>query len=136
MEPISFIVGAIASGAAAGAKEVASQSVKDAYQFLKKKLLARYGEKGDVADAVEKLEKNPESKARKDLLHEELQGVKISEDDELVNLASKLSEEVKASTGGSVEKYSATQSGGGVLVQGKNNTVAGQGGTAIGGNAN
>lgn len=41
MEPVSIIMAALAAGAAAGATEVASQAIKDAYEGLKALVLKR-----------------------------------------------------------------------------------------------
>jgi hypothetical protein len=51
MEPISIIMAALAAGAAAGATEVASQAIKDAYEGLKALVLKRFEGK-PVAEAA------------------------------------------------------------------------------------
>jgi hypothetical protein len=45
MEPITAIIGAIAAGAAAAAKDTASQAVKDAYSGVKSMILEHFSNK-------------------------------------------------------------------------------------------
>ena len=73
MEPISIIVGALVTGATAAGKEVAVQAVKDAYEGLKGMIAEKFGSKAEVKDALQKVEKVPESEARKAFLKEELE---------------------------------------------------------------
>ena len=47
MEPVTLIVGALAAGAAAAAKDTASQAVKDAYGGLKSLILKQFTDKKD-----------------------------------------------------------------------------------------
>ena len=70
MDPITtFIVTALAAGAAAGLTATAEQAVKDAYSGIKQWIQDRYA---GVELAV--LEKDPKSATRRDLLAEELTG--------------------------------------------------------------
>ena len=73
MDPISIIVGALVTGATAAGKEVAVQAVKDAYEGLKGMIVEKFGSKAEVKDALQKVEKVPESEARKAFLKEELE---------------------------------------------------------------
>jgi len=79
MDPITFIVAALAAGAAAGLTATAEEAVKDAYAGLKQWLQDRYA---NVELAV--LEKDPKSTTRRDLLAEELQAADAGADDELL----------------------------------------------------
>ncbi len=45
----------------AGAASVASAAVKDAYQGLKKLIVARFKSKSDIEGAIESVEQKPES---------------------------------------------------------------------------
>lgn len=80
MDPITtFIVTALAAGAAAGLTATAEQAVKDAYSGIKQWIQDRYA---GVELAV--LEKDPKSATRRDLLAEELQAANADTDAELV----------------------------------------------------
>jgi hypothetical protein len=85
MEPISAIVAALALGAAAAAKDVGGEAVKDAYAGLKALIARRYPQV-----SVEQLEKAPESKNRRAVVEEDLQAANGAEDSELAGLAAKL----------------------------------------------
>ncbi len=90
MDPVTAIVAAIALGAAAGAKDVATQAIKDAYAGLKSLIASRYP-KVDVAA----LEKAPESKARRSVVEEDLQAGAAGGDAELAAAARRLVELVQ-----------------------------------------
>jgi disulfide oxidoreductase YuzD len=70
MEPITFtaIVAWISIGIATGATQAVGE---DAYQQLKAVLKRKFGDDSDIVEAVDKLEKKPDSEARKELLREE-----------------------------------------------------------------
>ncbi len=87
MEPISAIVTALALGAAAGTKDIATQLVKDAYAALKALFKSRYPKV-----SVEQLEQAPESKNRRGVVEEDLQSSNAGHDQELVEAARKLIE--------------------------------------------
>ena len=89
MEPISAtIVAAIAGGAALALKDVANKAVSDAYQGIKKLVIDRYKRKA----SIEALEEDPESSTAQKLLAEGLEKTKAVEDNEVIELAKKLSE--------------------------------------------
>jgi hypothetical protein len=67
MEPISLLVTAIVSGAAAALDGTAKQAVKDAYEGLKTLIRRKWG---DVN--VESVERDPKSVARREVLKEDL----------------------------------------------------------------
>jgi hypothetical protein len=73
MDPISIIALALVAGAAASAKDVAAQVVKDGYAGLKALIVRKFGGKGDVQNAVEQIGKKPDSEARQAVVKEELQ---------------------------------------------------------------
>lgn len=66
MDPVSLIVAAVVTGAAAGLKEQAQMAVRDAYQALKRLIFQRHG------IDVEPVERKPGSKPKQDSLHEDL----------------------------------------------------------------
>ena len=60
MDPVTVIVSALVAGAAAGAKDTASQAVKDAYNGLKTLIQQRFSGKPEAEMALAQHEKKPE----------------------------------------------------------------------------
>ncbi len=58
MDPVSLVLTALATGAAAAAKDTASQGVKDAYAGLKTLVLKRFEKKPQAEMALEEYEKD------------------------------------------------------------------------------
>jgi hypothetical protein len=112
MEPITTaIVSAITAGAAVGAFDVgktavgdvysgAKQVIVDTYNGLKALITRKYGADSDLVDAIEGVEKRPDSDARKATLQEEVDRAKAEEDQEITGAAQKLLELLKAQPGG------------------------------------
>jgi hypothetical protein len=90
VDPITIIVGALVAGVAAAAKPTAEQAVKDAYAGLKALIQRRFGERGDVAAAVQQVESKPESEPRQAVLKEELAEAGAAEDAEVLAAAKEL----------------------------------------------
>ncbi|GBC59994.1 hypothetical protein DENIS_0936 [Desulfonema ishimotonii] len=61
MEPVTLIIGALAAGATAAAKDTASQAVKDAYNGLKSLIQKQFADKGNAEGemALTKYEEKP-----------------------------------------------------------------------------
>lgn len=121
MDPVTLIVAALATGAAAAAKDVGGDAVKSAFNGLKALIAKKFGGKPDVTEAVAKVEQKPESEGRKETLKEELQAAGADKDQELlaeVQKFLKLLEEKGVSTGVSqaIGTASATASQGGTAV--------------------
>lgn len=133
MDPISIIALALAAGAAAAAKDVAAQAVKDGYAGLKALIIRKFGGKGDVQTAVEQMEKKPDSEARQELVKEELQTAGADQDDEILNQAQVLLELLKQHDAQTVTTYSASLTGDGAIAQGPGAAAAGARGIAVGG---
>jgi hypothetical protein len=122
MDPVTLIVTALATGAAAAAKDIGGDAVKSAFKGLKNFIAQKFGGKPDVAEAVTKVEQNPESNGRKETLKEELQAVGADKDEELLKLVQSflaLLEKNGVPTGVSQSIGTAT-------------ATASQGGTAVG----
>jgi hypothetical protein len=85
MDPVSFIVAAIAAGAAAGLKETAAAAVKDAYSGVKVWIQNRYR---GVDLGV--LEQKPGSEAKRASLAEDLEDADAGSDAELLELTRQL----------------------------------------------
>jgi hypothetical protein len=118
MDPLQIITTAVAVGGAAGAKATAEHAVKDAYAALKSLLVKKFGKKGDTAGAIKNVEANPESKARRAVLREELEAAGAGKDQEVVDKATDLLKLVESrspgATGGLVGQIDAA--GGKVVV--------------------
>jgi hypothetical protein len=81
MEPISAIVTALALGAASALKDVAGQGIKDAYAGLKALIQRKYAQV-----PLAQLEAKPDSKARREVVEEELTAAGAVHDEELLQL--------------------------------------------------
>lgn len=99
---------------------LSKEAIKDSYGALKAALQNKFGEKKDLVDAVNKLEEQPDSKARKALLEEEVDKAKVNDDPEILKLAQALLDKIKEQPGGqqvitqtiSHVKYAATSGSG------------------------
>jgi hypothetical protein len=81
MDPITVtIVSAIAAGATAGASEVATSAIKDAYTGLKRLIVDGYR---NVAPFVDAVEADPASKPEQTVLAKQLDQAGAAKDDEL-----------------------------------------------------
>jgi len=94
MDPITL---AIVTGLAI---PTAKDVITDSYQALKAVLKKKFGDQSDVVDAVEKLEKKPDSEARKATVQEEIENAKVNDDPEIVKLAQELLNKLKEQPGG------------------------------------
>jgi hypothetical protein len=81
MDPITItIVSALAAGAAAAAKDVATDAIKDAYSGLKRLIIDRYQNAAPLADLVEA---DPSSTPEQTVLARQLDQVGAAKDNEL-----------------------------------------------------
>jgi len=90
MDPITIIVIALATGAAAGLKPTAENVIKDTYTGIKTLIRRRYGRVD-----LDVLETDPASQARQDVIKEELQKTEAGQDEELLRKAQALLDEIK-----------------------------------------
>lgn len=74
--------------------------IKDSYNALKSAIAKKFGSKSDVVDAIDRLEKKPDSEGRKSTVQEEIEQAKVNEDSEIVKLAQDLLEQLKDQPGG------------------------------------
>jgi hypothetical protein len=133
VDAISIIALALVAGAAASAKDVAAQAVKDGYAGLKALIVRKFGSKGDVQNAVEQMERKPESEARQDMVKEELQTAGADKDEDVLKQAQALIELLKQHGAPTVTTYSATLIGDGAIAQGPGAVAASKGGLVISG---
>ncbi len=104
-------------------------AVKDCYEGLKGKLKKKFGEKSDLVEAVDKLEKKPDSEARKGMLQEEIEAAKAHKDTEIIQLAQVLLDKIKEQSSG--QKNIDTRD---IDVTNKDVTTKGEGNVTFSGN--
>ena len=93
MDPITTaIVAALAN--------LSQDACKDGYVALKDALKKKLGDKSDLVDAVDKLEKKPDSEARKATLQEEVEIAKVNDDPDIRKLVQDLLDKIKEQPGG------------------------------------
>lgn len=91
MEPVTTaVIGAASAGLAAGATDIGKKAVVDAYSGFKKLITDKFGSDSELVDAVEKVEKNPDSKGRQMTLEEEVANAGADKDGEVVKAAQEL----------------------------------------------
>jgi hypothetical protein len=74
--------------------------VTDSYTELKAALKKKFGDKSDLVDAVEQLEKKPDSEARKATVQEEVETAKVNDAPDVVKLAQDLLDKIKEQPAG------------------------------------
>jgi hypothetical protein len=117
------IVAALAAGAASGLTTVGEQAISDAYSKLKALLGKKFGGKSRVVKAVKELETNPKSAGRKEVVKEEVAAAKADQDEELLELARSLLDDLQALPGGS-QIIQAAMGDQNIQVAGDGNTVS------------
>ena len=132
MDPLTVIISALTAGAAASAKDVVAQAVKDGYVGLKALIVRQFGQKADVEAALEGVEKKPDSEARQAVLKEELETAGAAQDAEVIRQAQALLDLLKQHGLVSGPSYQATVKGSGAIAQGEGAVAAGAGGVAVG----
>jgi hypothetical protein len=139
MDPVTLIVSAVALGAAAGAKDVVPQAIKDAYAGFKALVVRKLGgaaNAANVEDAVKQVEDKPESEGRKAVLQEEIEAAKPAIDPELIAKAEALLKQLQeAGQAPAGVSYTATLTGSGAIAQGPGAIAGGPGSTIISGNS-
>lgn len=93
MDPITLVVAAFVAGLSSGVTEVAKVTVMDTYKAFKERLAIKTAVSDDAKDALEKVEKEPQSKARQDFLKEELVKLRVDNDQQLIEMAKTLLEQ-------------------------------------------
>jgi hypothetical protein len=79
---------------------LSKDAIKDSYDALKNSLKKQFGEESDLVNAVNELEKKPDSKARKDTVQEEVETAKANDNPEILKLAQVLLDKIKEQPGG------------------------------------
>jgi len=133
MDPLTVILTAVVSGAAAAATDLASQAVKDGYAAIKNLIASKFGKQPNVEGALNGVEGNPESEVWQAALKEELAKIKVEQDQQLVQQAQALLDLLNKEGFVSGPSYRATVSGSGAIAQGEGAVAAGERAVAIGG---
>jgi hypothetical protein len=94
MDPITTAI------VAALANSLSQNVCKDSYGALKDALKKKFGHQSDLVDAVDKLEKKPDSEARQDILQEEVEIAKANDDPDIRKLVQDLLDQIKEQPGG------------------------------------
>jgi hypothetical protein len=77
LDPISVaIIAALSAGVTSATTDITKQGILDGFNHLKMLIGRKFGNNADVAQAISKLQDDPSSQARKDLLVEELSKVR------------------------------------------------------------
>lgn len=84
---------------------MAKDVIKDGYDALKAALKKKFGDQSDVVNAVEQLEKKPDSEGRKATLQEEVENAKIYNDPQMVKLAEELLKHLETEELATASKY-------------------------------
>jgi hypothetical protein len=132
MEPITSVVTALVTGAAHATKGVGKQAVKAGYLTLKTMTVKKFGDRGEVRDAIVQMEKRPDSEARQAVLKEELERAGADEDADLVGKAREFLDLLKQQGLSRGVSYSTIMTGSGAITQGPGAVTAGAGGVAVG----
>ncbi len=91
MDPVSVIVTALATGAAAGLKPTAEKFIKDAYEGIKSLITRKYSSKVNVG----LLDGDPASKLKQEVVKEDLAKAGAGADSELLAQAKAILELIK-----------------------------------------
>jgi hypothetical protein len=134
MDPLTLIVTALVTGAAAAAKDVGGEAVKNAYNGLKTLTSEKFGAKANVETAIASIEQKPDSDNRKGVLKEELEAAGADKDAELLKQAQALVELLKKNGMETGVSYAATNTDSGAIAQGPGAIAGGQGSIVARGN--
>jgi hypothetical protein len=93
MDPITTII-------VAAITNLSKDVIKDSYDALKSGFRKKFGEGSDLVDAIDQLEKKPESAARKATVQEEVENVNVNEDPDILQLAQNLRDKIREQLGG------------------------------------
>ncbi|MEH2405796.1 hypothetical protein [Nostoc sp.] len=112
MDPITTVIVAAVNTLGKGV-------IEDGYNALKNAFKKKLGEKSDLINAVDGLEKKPDSEGRKATLQEEVEIAKVNDDPEILQLAQYLLDKIKEQPGGQeIIKQTQTNTVSGVNVGG------------------
>lgn len=101
MDPLTLaIIGAVSAGAVSGLTEVGKTAITDAYEGLKSLIKQKFGSDSGIVEAVDKLEKKPDSAGWQETLGDEVKNAGADRDSELTAAAEALLSKIKELPGG------------------------------------
>ena len=130
MDPITLIVTAIASGAAAGASGVATEAVRDAYAGFKALVIRKFGSTGAVEANLQQVETEPENEIWQAALQQGLVQAGADSDQEVLTQAQALLDLLAELDLYAGPTYAAHVEGSGAIAQ-DHSVAAGGGGVAV-----
>ena len=129
MDPLTaVIIAAAVTGFTTGTTQVVAERLFDGtYSKLKKLIHNKFGKDSDLADAVDKLEKDPNSKPRQGLVEEEVGKAGAAEDKELLAAAKALKDALESTAEGkdAISKYHISMTNSQAAVIGDNAKIKG-----------
>jgi len=97
MDPITAsIAAALALGVTSGITDATKKAVSDGYESVRALMKRKFGHERDVIEAMDKLQNNPQSKARQEILAEEMAKTVATKDSEMLAAANGLLEIIRA----------------------------------------
>jgi hypothetical protein len=97
MDPITTaIAGALTLGVTTGIADATKIAVSDGYESVKALMKRNFGHERHVIEAINKLQDNPQSKARQEVLAEEIAKTTAAKDSEMLAAANGLLEIIRA----------------------------------------
>ncbi len=125
MDPVSILVEVIKTASTAMGQNLASETIRDLYRQLKEKLRGT-----SVDEAVDQLEKTPDSLGRQMVLQEELEKTGQAESAALKETADLLNKALQDQGLAAGQTIQASLKGGGAIAQ-RDSVAAGKGGIAV-----
>lgn len=93
MDPI------ITTAIVAAMANLSKDAIKDSYGALKAALQKKFGDKSDLVEAIDKLEKSPDRDDRKATVRTEVEIAKVNDDPEILKLAQDLLDKIQEQPG-------------------------------------
>jgi hypothetical protein len=95
MDPVTAaILAALTEGATSGLTEVAKNSLTESYKKLKEMLFQKFGHQSSLPQAVNALEKQPDSENRQGFLQEEIKATKADQDPEILQIVQAIKDQL------------------------------------------
>lgn len=79
---------------------LSNDAIKDSYNALKSALKKKFGSSSELVEAIDKLEKKPDSEECRATLQEEVQTSKVNNEPDVIQLAQELCDKINTRPGG------------------------------------
>jgi hypothetical protein len=90
------LIAGLTAGATSGASETLKKAISDGYESLKSLVKKKFDNRGEIAEAIEKLQANPQSSPRQGVLAEEMARTTAAKDPELLAASNALLEIIRS----------------------------------------